>query len=167
MVHDAWDRACGCAQVQSRVRLRGRVAGHTAVTAPSTSAAIYHDPFFVGFGGVDLYIDLGAEKLIAAERDNQQIAVEVKSFLSPSLVSDFHAALGQFLNYQLALEAHAPARILYLAVPVDAYETFFVMPFAQALIARHQVRLIVYDPQQQEITQWTPWLPIVRSSRRC
>jgi hypothetical protein len=71
---------------------------------------ITHDPFFVGFGGVDLYIDLGAEKLIAAERDNQQIAVEVKSFLGPSLVSDFHAALGQFLNYQLAMEAYAPTR---------------------------------------------------------
>lgn len=131
---------------------------HTAVRQAliTDGWTITHDPFFVGFGGVDLYIDLGAEKLIAAERDNQQIAVEVKSFLGPSLVSDFHAALGQFLNYQLALEAHAPTRILYLAVPVDAYETFFVMPFAQAVIARHQVRLIVYDPQQQEITQWAP-----------
>jgi hypothetical protein len=117
---------------------------------------ITHDPFFVGFGGVDLYIDLGAEKLIAAERDHQQIAVEVKSFLGPSLVSDFHAALGQFLNYQLALEAHAPTRILYLAVPVDAYAAFFVLPFTQAVMVRHHVRLIVYDPQQQEITLWTP-----------
>ena len=116
---------------------------------------ITHDPLFVAFGGVDLYIDLGAEKLIGAERDGRQIAVGVKSFLGPSLVSDFHAALGQFLNYHLALAAHHPTRMLYLAVPVDAYDTFFMLPFTQAALAHYHVHLIVYDPQQQEITQWT------------
>ncbi len=39
------------------------------------------DPLIVEFSGHDMYIDLGAEKLIAAEKDNQQIAVEVKSFI--------------------------------------------------------------------------------------
>jgi hypothetical protein len=46
-----------------------------------------------------VYIDLGAEKLIAAEKDGSYIAVEVKSFLQSSVLSDFHTALGQFLNY--------------------------------------------------------------------
>ena len=66
---------------------------------------ITHDPLALSFGGVDLYVDLGAENVIAAERAGQRIAVEIKSFSCPSLVSDFHAALGQFLNYRLALEA--------------------------------------------------------------
>ena len=116
---------------------------------------ITHDPLFVALGGVDRYIDLGAEKLIGAERDGRQSAVEVKSFLGPSLVSDFHAARGQFLNYHLALAAHHPTRMLYLAVPVDADDTFFMLPFPQAALAHYHVHLIVYDPQQQEITQWT------------
>jgi hypothetical protein len=39
-----------------------------------------------------LQIDLAAEALVAAEKDNQLIAVEIKSFLSPSNVSEFHCA---------------------------------------------------------------------------
>jgi hypothetical protein len=76
------------------------------------------DPMIVEFSGHDMYIDLGAGKLIAADKDNQQIAVEVKSFIGPSVLSDFHTALGQFLNYRLALDAKEPQRMLYLAVPV-------------------------------------------------
>ena len=64
---------------------------------------ITDDPFVLQVGGVDMYVDLGAERLFAAQKDQQQIAVEVKSFLGPSLVSDFHLALGQFLNYRTAL----------------------------------------------------------------
>jgi hypothetical protein len=31
-------------------------------------------------GDVEMYVDLGAEQLIAAEKDNEKIAVEIKSF---------------------------------------------------------------------------------------
>ncbi len=50
-----------------------------------------------------LQIDLAADALVAAQKANQFIAVEIKSFLSPSTVSEFHAALGQFINYRIAL----------------------------------------------------------------
>jgi hypothetical protein len=115
---------------------------------------ITHDPLFLSFGGVDLYIDLGAEKVIAAERDGQRIAVEVKSFIGPSLITDFHTALGQFLNYRLALEAQDPGRQLYLAVPLDTYTVFFTLPFAQTAIQRYQLKLLVYNAEREEITQW-------------
>jgi hypothetical protein len=52
---------------------------------------------------VNFEIDLTAEQLLVATRENQKIAVEVKSFISPSNISDFHTALGQFLNYRDAL----------------------------------------------------------------
>ena len=45
---------------------------------------VTEDPLFLKIGGVELYIDLGAEKLIAAERNNEKIAVEIKSFINPS-----------------------------------------------------------------------------------
>ncbi len=112
------------------------------------------DPLIVEFAGLDMSIDLGAEKLIAADRDNQQIAVEVKSFLGPSLLSDFHTAPGQFLNYRLALDEEHPRRILYLAVPVSAYATFFMLPLAQAAIQRHSLHLIVYDPETEALVRW-------------
>lgn len=50
-----------------------------------------------------MYVDLGAEPLIADQKEDQKIAVEVKSFLSPSTISEFHAAVGQFMNYRRAL----------------------------------------------------------------
>ena len=43
---------------------------------------ITHDPFHIGFGSWDLYIDLGAERFtIAAEKATQKIAVEIKNLL--------------------------------------------------------------------------------------
>ena len=69
-------------------------------------------------GGVDMEIDLGAERLLAAHRGTEKIAVEVKSFLaSTSTISQFHMALGQFINYRAALRQEEPNRALYLAVP--------------------------------------------------
>lgn len=41
---------------------------------------ITHDPYPLSAGGTELYIDLGARKLIAAVKQNRKIAVEVKSF---------------------------------------------------------------------------------------
>jgi XisH protein len=112
------------------------------------------DPLKLEVGGVKFEIDLGAECLIGAEKDNQKIAVEVKSFLEESSVNAYHAALGQFLNYKLALELSDPDRVLYLAVPVAIHESFFDREFLQASVQRHQVRLIVYDPIQEEIVRW-------------
>jgi hypothetical protein len=83
------------------------------------------DPLKFKFGNVNFQVDLGAERLVAAERAGEKIAVEIKSFLNPSAITDFYAALGQFLSYRLALASLEPDRKLYLAVPFDVYETFF------------------------------------------
>ncbi len=63
---------------------------------------ITDDPLFIQYGGIDFYVDLGAEKIIAAEKEGQKIAVEIKSFVGTSIISEFHNALGQFMNYRLA-----------------------------------------------------------------
>jgi hypothetical protein len=43
-----------------------------------------------------LSTDIGAEKLIAAERKQEKIAVEIKSFLAESQVSELEKAIGQY-----------------------------------------------------------------------
>jgi XisH protein len=112
------------------------------------------DPYFIQFGGIDQYIDIAAEKLIGAERGEQRIAIEVKSFTSSSMVTEFHAALGQFLHYRMVLEKEDPDRVLYLAVPIDAFDSFFSLLFARTSIQRHGVHLIVYDPESEALIQW-------------
>jgi hypothetical protein len=115
---------------------------------------ITHDPYHIDLGFVDFYIDLGAERLIAATRNDQQIAVEIKTFLSASTISEFHTAIGQFINYRIALEEEDAERKLYLAVPLDIYKRFFKYPFIQTVIRRNQIPLLVYDIEKQEVAQW-------------
>lgn len=115
---------------------------------------ITDDPLTFKFGKVNFQVDLGAERLIGAEKEGEKIAVEIKSFLNQSPVTDFYGALGQFLSYRLALESIEPERKLYLAVPLDTYQTFFQYEFTQTAIETYQVLLIIYDPNTQAITKW-------------
>lgn len=116
---------------------------------------ITHDPLTIRISeAVKLQIDLAAESAIAAERDSEKIAVEIKSFIGDSDISAFHTALGQYLNYCQALEEQEPERIVYLAIPVETYQDFFQLPFIQRAIERYQVKLIIYDPKLEEIKQW-------------
>jgi XisH protein len=118
---------------------------------------VTHDPLELKVGGVDMEIDLGAEQMIAAERRGQKIAVEVKSFLvGTSAISEFHRALGQFINYRAALKSDSPDRILYLAVPFMAFNTFFQLDFPKSRIEENQVKLLVYDTLSQRELLWMP-----------
>lgn len=112
------------------------------------------DPLYLEFGGVDLYIDLAAEKMLAAEKEGRKIAVEVKSFIAPSLISEFHTALGQFINYRTALQMVEPDRQTFLAVPEDTYKNFFTLPFTQTVTNQQQLKIIVYDSEKEVIVKW-------------
>jgi XisH protein len=115
---------------------------------------ITHDPYNLQAGTLELYIDLGAEKVVAAEKDGQKIAVEIKSFIGPSKISQFYTALGQFISYRAALQQQENERILYLAVPGNVYDSFFTMGFIQSLVKQNQIHLIVYDLEKEAISQW-------------
>ncbi len=112
------------------------------------------DPYEINVDDVDFEIDLAAEQLLGAEREGRKIAVEIKSFISPSNVSEFHTALGQFLTYRDALDKIEPERQLYLAVRVPIYESFFQQKFITSAVAKYQLRLIIYDVQEEVIRQW-------------
>ncbi|HLP88011.1 MAG TPA: element excision factor XisH family protein [Nostocaceae cyanobacterium] len=117
---------------------------------------ITHDPYPLEAGSFDLAIDLGAEKVIAAEKEGLKIAVEIKSFLGPSKISEFYGALGQFIAYRSALRVQDAKRLLYLAVSNDIYERFFITPFIQELTEQNQLFLIVYNIDQEVIEKWLP-----------
>lgn len=115
---------------------------------------ITHDPYTLQAGTLELYIDLGAEKVIAAEKQGQKIAVEIKSFLSPSKITELYAALGQFIIYRIALQKKEANRTLYLAVPSTVYNEFFLLPFIQSVIQINQLCLVIYNIEQEVIYQW-------------
>jgi hypothetical protein len=115
---------------------------------------ITDEPFYLQYEGTDVAIDFGAEKFIAAEKEGQRIAVEVKSFVTDSLLYEFHQVVGQCVDYQVMLDQIEPERVLYIAVPVNVYDIFFQRPFVQLVVQRIQMKLLVYDIQQGVITTW-------------
>lgn len=115
---------------------------------------ITNDPFYIPTLKRKLEIDLGAERVIAAEKDNQKIAIEIKSFVGLSEIHEFYKALGQFNYYQLALEDHQIERVLYLAVPSDIYDTLFTEPLTLKAIERYNIKIIVYNIQNENIEKW-------------
>jgi len=62
-------------------------------------------------------IDIGADRdTLSAEKGNQKIAVEVKTFGNPSPVTDLQKAMGQYDMYELVLAEFDPSRTVYLVV---------------------------------------------------
>lgn len=115
---------------------------------------ITDDPLSVKVDEIEFYIDLGAERLIGAQKAGQKIAVEIKSFLGTSEISDFYVALGQTLTYRSALRKKDPDRLLYLAISEDIYRDFFIRAFIQEIIAEHRLKLIIFEPIKEEVLLW-------------
>ncbi|GAP99376.1 element excision factor XisH family protein [Leptolyngbya sp. NIES-2104] len=115
---------------------------------------ITDDPLLVRYGPTNLKVDLGAERIIAAQRESEQIAVEIKSFLDASTVNDFHAAIGQYLHYQLGFKYNGWSRKLYLAVPLEVYRTEFDKPLYQDSLQAFKVKILVYRTENPGIEQW-------------
>ncbi len=115
---------------------------------------ITHDPLKLEWGKKDLYVDLGAEQLIAAENTESKIAVEVKSFVGRSDINDLEKALGQYILYNDILSEREPERILYLAIRSAVFTDLFEEPIGKLLLNKRRVKLIVFDPNKEVITKW-------------
>jgi hypothetical protein len=115
---------------------------------------ITHDPLTIRLTKKRLYVDLGAERLIAAQRDTEQIAVEIKSFTCASDVKDIEDALGQFVLYLHVLMRYDPERTLYLAVPESIYTSLFTEEIGEILLQDDVIRLVTFDPEQEVIRRW-------------
>jgi hypothetical protein len=116
---------------------------------------ITHDPYVIKYEEVVLFADLGAERVIGAERDGNKIVVEIKSFMDPSPIQDLKLALGQYDLYLGFLEILSPERKLYLAISKDTYEKLFKQKAIRLIIDRYQIPLIIVDAKKEEIVKWT------------
>ena len=115
---------------------------------------ITNDPLTLEIGGRSLFVDLGAEKIFAAEKQGRKIAVEVKSFLAASPVHDLEEALGQYIVYEDILEVSEPERNIYLAVREEVYLDIFSEPIGQLLLRKKRLKLIIFDSSKEIIVRW-------------
>lgn len=111
-------------------------------------------PFPLRLGLRGVLVDLGAKKLLAAERKGTIIAVEIKSFIGKSPVKDLENAIGQYTLYLTLLSRLDPERTLYLAIVEEVYSTFFAEEIVQVVLEDRGIKLIVVDPVKEVITKW-------------
>jgi len=115
---------------------------------------ITNDPLPLKIGKRTLNVDLGAEKLFAAEKQGRKIAVKVKSFVSGSPVNDLEEAVGQYIIYEDILDLLEPERIIYLAIRAEVYAQIFSEPIGQLLLEKKRFKLIVFDSLKETIVRW-------------
>ncbi len=115
---------------------------------------VTNDPYTVRVGRIGYEIDFGAEKLIAAFKGKEKIAVELKSFVGASNINEFHRAVGQYNDYFVAIEIQEPSRELYLAIPQEIWDDFCQELVIQKALQRIQAKIIVYNPENEEIVSW-------------
>lgn len=115
---------------------------------------ITHDPYTISLGQKKVFIDLGAERIVAAEKGSQKIAVEIKSFRNMSEIHDLEQALGQYALYNSLLARLEPERKLFLAVSHSVYENIFTEPIARPALEDLHVQVVTFDPQKELIVRW-------------
>jgi hypothetical protein len=117
---------------------------------------ITHDPMTLSLGRHKIFVDLGAERLLAAQRGEERIAVEVKTFGGPSEVTDMEQALGQYLLYKTLLKRTQPDRRLVLAMPEEAFDAVIAVELGQAVREDYALSILAFDVEQEVIVQWLP-----------
>ncbi|MFN4255784.1 MAG: element excision factor XisH family protein [Saprospiraceae bacterium] len=116
---------------------------------------ITNDPYLIQRQNRKPYeVDLGAEKFIAAEKGSEHIAVEIKSFIGSSMTYDFHTAFGKYGVYRFFMDERDPARKLFLAIPEEVFNSFFLDADIQAICEHFKVNILVFDFEAIQIVSW-------------
>ncbi|MEM1167735.1 MAG: element excision factor XisH family protein [Cyanobacteria bacterium P01_H01_bin.35] len=118
------------------------------------SWTITHDPLRLRWGSKDMYVDLGAEKLLIAKKNQNKIAVEIKTFAAMSEVNALENALGQYLLYRSVISRTEPDRKLYLAIPSIVYTDIFEDGLGKIITEDYQLLLLIFDINLEEIIEW-------------
>jgi imidazole glycerol phosphate synthase subunit HisF len=116
---------------------------------------ITHDPLILlpkDEGGIQT--DMGAEKILVAEKGLTKIAVEVKSFLNPSIIHEFSKAFGQYQVYLDVLEMTKNDRTMYLAMPYSVYYYLKQKEYFNYIVKKHSMKLIIFLPKDKKIKTW-------------
>jgi hypothetical protein len=117
---------------------------------------ITHDPLRLKWGAKDMYVDLGAEQVVTAQKAGRKIAVEIKSFVGASEINDLQNAVGQYFVYRSVMARTEPDRILYVAIDNEVFGDIFEEPLGSLMLEDYQIPLIVFDVEREVILQWIP-----------
>ncbi|HEY1381041.1 MAG TPA: XisH family protein [Gemmataceae bacterium] len=115
---------------------------------------ITHDPFRLVWGAEAVYMDLGAELFVTAEKQGRRIGVEIKSMAGRSPITEFERALGQYLIYRAVTNRLEPDRRLYLAVPTPRYYRVIDTELGRLVSDEYRVNYVLYNSRREVIDRW-------------
>jgi hypothetical protein len=115
---------------------------------------ITKENLYLPWGGTETYIDIAAEKIFIAEKEGRKIAVEVKSFVGKSNLSELEKAVGQFIIYRLAMRKEEAERELFLAVGEKIYNKLFLNSDVIELIETENLKVVVFNESKEVIVRW-------------
>lgn len=116
---------------------------------------ITNDPLFVPTkGGTNFFIDLGAERIIGAEKDGETIAIEIKSFGGNNPMYTFYEILGQFLVYQIALKEQTKIWELFIAMSDVGFKKLDDSLIFKAAIQTYELKFILINATSQTVIEW-------------
>ena len=115
---------------------------------------ITHDPMTISLPDMDLFVDLGIERFVGAQKGNRKIAIEIKSFGRNDRINKFYEALGQVLVYKVALKTEKIEREVWLAIPQKARQGLFEAIIVQETLTHFHLNLVIFDQLNKKIVQW-------------
>ena len=99
------------------------------------------------WGKDSLFVDLAAERFIAAEKENEKIAVEIKSFVARSQTAELEKALGQF-SYYAVMQRTDAERKLYLAVPDTVFSDLFEGEKGEIVMSDERLKVFCFSAKR-------------------
>ena len=111
------------------------------------------DPYYIIYKKLRLIADLEAKHSLSAQKKDEEIVVEIKSFINPSFIYDLERAVGQYIIYRNFLSRTSPSHQLYLALSQLIYQANFDETI-QIIVDENQLKLIIIDMEKEVITQW-------------
>lgn len=97
---------------------------------------------------------MGLEQLIAAERDKDKIAIEIKTFGNLSFITALYEAVGKYIIYRNVLKIRESERVLFLAVPERTFNLFFMEEIVQKVMQEEHFKIVIYNHEIQKIIRW-------------
>jgi hypothetical protein len=83
------------------------------------------------------------------------ILIEIKGFENTPSPEDYlESAIGKYVLYREITEYLKNDLSLYLAVPLQVYEGFLQEEIAQQVIQRLGIKVVVFDPDREELVKW-------------
>jgi hypothetical protein len=116
---------------------------------------ITHDPLKLSLGNRRVYVDIGAEKAIGAEKGGRRIAVELQSFLGESDMHNLESAVGQYILYRTILGVSEPDRALFMAVRPVVADGVLDEPIGRLMLEQERIKVVVFDSTARRVVKWT------------